>query len=75
MPDNLIVLAIDFGTTYSGYAFSFKSDPTRIHTNQVSRVVYIPALSCLVLWPQSRFVSATVFLVAILLFSKTWLFV
>lgn len=30
----LLVVAIDFGTTYSGYAFSFKSDPMRVMTNQ-----------------------------------------
>lgn len=33
----LIVAAIDFGTTYSGYAYSFtdeyKKDPTKIHMN------------------------------------------
>ncbi|KAL4229976.1 hypothetical protein ACF0H5_010365 [Mactra antiquata] len=28
-----VVVAIDFGTTYSGYAYSFKSDPTNIRTN------------------------------------------
>ncbi|XP_052792658.1 heat shock 70 kDa protein 12A-like [Mya arenaria] len=34
MDESLLVLAIDFGTTYSGYAFSFRSDPLRIQTNQ-----------------------------------------
>lgn len=36
--DKLLVAAIDFGTTFSGYAFSFKaeyaSDPMKISTNQ-----------------------------------------
>ncbi|XP_063409591.1 heat shock 70 kDa protein 12B-like [Mytilus trossulus] len=36
--DHLLVAAIDFGTTYSGYAFStksdFKKDPLKIHANQ-----------------------------------------
>ncbi|XP_063447377.1 heat shock 70 kDa protein 12A-like [Mytilus trossulus] len=36
--DHLLVAAIDFGTTYSGYAFSmrheFKTDPLKIHANQ-----------------------------------------
>ncbi|VDI63256.1 Hypothetical predicted protein [Mytilus galloprovincialis] len=36
--DHLLVAAIDFGTTYSGYAFSmkdtFKTDPLKIYTNQ-----------------------------------------
>lgn len=35
--DTLLVAAIDFGTTYSGYAFSFRhdyqSEPTKISTN------------------------------------------
>jgi uncharacterized protein YqjF (DUF2071 family) len=38
MSDYLMVAAIDFGTTYSGYAFStisnFKLDPLKIHANQ-----------------------------------------
>ncbi|XP_063432515.1 heat shock 70 kDa protein 12A-like [Mytilus trossulus] len=38
MSDHLLVAAIDFGTTYSGYAFStianFKLDPLKIHANQ-----------------------------------------
>lgn len=28
---HFIVVAIDFGTTYSGYAFSFTRDPDTIH--------------------------------------------
>jgi hypothetical protein len=36
--DHLMVVALDFGTTYSGYAFStrhgFKTDPLKIHANQ-----------------------------------------
>lgn len=27
----LVVVAIDFGTTYSGYAFAFAKDPDSIH--------------------------------------------
>ena len=38
MSNYLMVAAIDFGTTYSGYAFStisnFKLDPLKIHANQ-----------------------------------------
>ncbi|XP_052218391.1 heat shock 70 kDa protein 12B-like [Dreissena polymorpha] len=30
---NLIVAAFDFGTTYSGYAFSFKDSPNDVKTN------------------------------------------
>ncbi|XP_063446045.1 heat shock 70 kDa protein 12A-like isoform X1 [Mytilus trossulus] len=37
-PDYLIVAALDFGTAYSGYAFSmrsnFKTNPLKIHANQ-----------------------------------------
>jgi len=32
--DFIIVAAIDFGTTYSGYAYSLKNDPTHISMNQ-----------------------------------------
>lgn len=36
--DKLLVAAIDFGTTYSGYAFSLKhdyqADPSKVSTNQ-----------------------------------------
>ena len=31
--NRLLVAALDFGTTYSGYAFSFRSKPNDIHTN------------------------------------------
>ncbi|XP_052780460.1 heat shock 70 kDa protein 12A-like [Mya arenaria] len=30
---HLLVAAFDFGTTYSGYAFSFRNDPLRVQTN------------------------------------------
>lgn len=36
--EHVMVVAIDFGTTYSGYAFSlgseFESEPTRISSNK-----------------------------------------
>ena len=28
---HLVVVAIDFGTTYSGYAYSFTHDPENVH--------------------------------------------
>ena len=31
---SLIVAAFDFGTTYSGYAFSFKDSPNEVKTNK-----------------------------------------
>ncbi|CAG2232442.1 unnamed protein product [Mytilus edulis] len=38
MTSHMLVAAVDFGTTYSGYAFSFrhefKDDPLKIHANQ-----------------------------------------
>jgi hypothetical protein len=30
-PTHFIVVAIDFGTTFSGYSFSFTRDPDNIH--------------------------------------------
>lgn len=32
--NTIIVAALDFGTTYSGHAFSFKASPLDINTNQ-----------------------------------------
>ena len=32
--DYLLVAAIDFGTTYSGYAYSFNGSPTKITINK-----------------------------------------
>ena len=49
----LIVAAIDFGTAYSGYAFSkvddFKKDPLKVFFNYLSiYFMYLPAcLACL----------------------------
>ena len=34
MEKSFIVAAIDFGTTYSGYAFALKSNPTDIRINK-----------------------------------------
>ena len=43
--DRLIVAAIDFGTTYSGYAYSFyhdfREDPLRITTNYWDRTTSV----------------------------------
>lgn len=40
--EKIVVAAIDFGSTYSGYAFSFRDDfqtnPLKIHTNHWSSV-------------------------------------
>ena len=29
----MVVVAFDFGTTFSGYAFSFRNDPLKVQTN------------------------------------------
>lgn len=56
--DYLLVAAIDFGTTYSGYAFSmrdeFQKDPLKIHTNQAwnagsKQLVSLKTPTCLLL--------------------------
>lgn len=63
----LQVAAIDFGTTYSGYAFSFRSDflenPLKIHTNKWhssssgSSLVSMKAPSCVLFSPEKTFHS------------------
>ncbi|KAL3878541.1 hypothetical protein ACJMK2_030881 [Sinanodonta woodiana] len=61
----LLVAAIDFGTTYSGYAFSFRSeydkDPCKIYTpvwNAGSRsLVSLKAPTCALFDPHKRFHS------------------
>jgi len=43
--DKVIVGAIDFGTTYSGYAYSqrgdFNEDPTKVHKLYVRKLTYV----------------------------------
>lgn len=62
--DQLLIAAIDFGTTHSGYAFSFendyKVDPLKISTNQNwvagSRgLVSLKAPTCVLLNPRQEF--------------------
>lgn len=64
--DKLLIAAIDFGTTFSGYAFSFKhdykTDPLKISTNQNwvagSRgLVSLKAPTCVLLSPQKEFIA------------------
>lgn len=64
--DKLLIAAIDFGTTFSGYAFSFKHDykmdPLKISTNQNwvagSRgLVSLKAPTCVLLSPQKEFIA------------------
>lgn len=62
----LMVAALDFGTTYSGYAFSmrheFKEDPLKIHANPVwnsgcRQFMSIKTPTCLLLDKNKEFVS------------------
>jgi len=60
--DHLVVTAIDFGTTYSGYAFSFKHDPTKVQTNQgwnagSERLISYKTPTCVLVNPQKKFDS------------------
>ena len=60
--DYLVVTAIDFGTTYSGYAFSFKHDPTKVQTNQgwisgSDRLISFKTPTCVLVNPQKNFDS------------------
>ncbi|XP_076100918.1 heat shock 70 kDa protein 12A-like [Mytilus galloprovincialis] len=66
MSDHLLVAAIDFGTTYSGYAFStianFKLDPLKIHANQAwnaggRQLLSLKTPTCLLLNEKKELVS------------------
>ena len=61
-----MVAALDFGTTYSGYAFSmrseFKTDPLKIHSNQTwnagaRALSSIKTPTCLLLDKEKKFVA------------------
>ena len=60
--NKLLVAAIDFGTTYSGYAFSFRheydSSPTKIHANEWRNVsqgnMNAKTPTCLLLEPDRK---------------------
>lgn len=53
----LAVAAIDFGTTYSGYAFSWKHDWSKVHTNQWNADSFMSskAPTTLLLYPDKKF--------------------
>ncbi|XP_052819942.1 heat shock 70 kDa protein 12A-like [Mya arenaria] len=60
----LLVAAFDFGTTYSGYAFSFRDDPKKIQTNQnwyagggSSKLVSLKTPTSVLLKPKGQFDS------------------
>lgn len=56
----LLVAAFDFGTTYSGYALSFRDDPTRIQVNQKwisgsQSLISLKTPTCVLLNPRGEF--------------------
>ncbi|OWF52545.1 heat shock 70 kDa protein 12A-like [Mizuhopecten yessoensis] len=64
--DKLLVAAIDFGTTYSGYAFSttaeYKDNPLKIHSNQAwvaggKSLLSLKTPTCLLLDKNEKLVS------------------
>lgn len=64
--DKVLVAAIDFGTTYSGYAFSFRhdyeKDPSKISTNTTwiaghKNLFSLKTPTCVLLQPDQSFHS------------------
>lgn len=60
--NKLLVAAIDFGTTHSGYAYSFKHDPLKISTksNLVAGSGCLETLkvsTCVLLSPRQEFMA------------------
>jgi len=58
----LLVAAIDFGTTFSGYAYSFKNDPMKIQTNAgwnagSEKLMSFKTPTCVLLNPRKQFDS------------------
>lgn len=55
-----VVAAFDFGTTYSGYAFSYRDEPTLVQTNQgwndgTGDLVSMKTPTCVLLGPDKQF--------------------
>lgn len=60
--DKLLVVAMDIGTTYSGYAYSFRNNPLEIHTNPnwvagSERLISLKSPTCVLLKPDKEFHS------------------
>lgn len=58
----LLVAAFDFGTTYSGYAFSFRDNPLKVETNQnwvagSEKLISLKTPTCLLVDPGRNFHS------------------
>jgi hypothetical protein len=56
---HLLVAAFDFGTTFSGYAFSFRDNPFEIHAKSWNDESYLSlkTSTCLLLDPEEKFHS------------------
>ncbi|XP_045161878.1 heat shock 70 kDa protein 12B-like [Mercenaria mercenaria] len=59
---HVLAVAFDFGTTYSGYAFSFLDDPLTIRTNQgwiagSDQLISLKTPTCVLLNPKKEFDS------------------
>ncbi|XP_052798832.1 heat shock 70 kDa protein 12B-like [Mya arenaria] len=62
MCPRLVVAAMDFGTTFSGYAFSFRSNPLDIHTNPnwvagCAQLISNKNQTCVLLKPNKEFAA------------------
>ena len=57
--DRMLAAAIDFGTAFSGYAFSFKSEPMKIQTNASwsQRLVSLKTPTSVLVNPDQQFDS------------------
>lgn len=59
--DHLVVVAIDFGTTYTGFAYSFKSDPSKILASKWSGETLLSATekapTCVLLSPDKELIA------------------
>ena len=58
----LVVVAFDFGTTFSGYAFSFRDDPLKVQANNYwvagsLRLMSLKTPTCVLLDPNDEFHS------------------
>jgi len=56
----LVVVAFDFGTTYSGYAFSFRNDPLKVQTNGnwvagSEKLISLKTPTCVLVDPNNQF--------------------
>jgi hypothetical protein len=57
---DLLVAAFDFGTTFSGYAYSFREKPLHIYTNNTwndGTYLSLKTSTCLLLDPAEKFHS------------------